>query len=298
VGNTGPTGSTGASGDTGSGVCTLANQNTADGNGALNVVDCTPTTNTGGANTAIGWHALFSNTTGEENTVTGSQAFRDNQEGSHNTVAGFAAMIFSSGTGNTANGHYALFNNETGDNNVAIGQGALLNTAIGNNNIALGSSAGTFLNTGDNNIYIGNIGVSTAETNSIHIGTDVAVAEPQEAPLTTTYIAGIKDTTLVTETPFYVVIDPVTGQLGASSVPVPTPTPPGRPALGQIEKDIKAMDAAIAQQRDEFKALVAEQRKSIEILTARVKAQDDQLQRVTVRMEQNRVTPKKVANTK
>ena len=58
------------------------------------------------------------------------------------------------------------------------------------------------------------------------------------------------------------------------------------------------MDTAIAQQRDEFKALVAEQRKSIEILTARVKAQDDQLQRVTVRMEQNRAKPKKVANTK
>ncbi|MEY2511762.1 MAG: hypothetical protein QOE26_2525 [Verrucomicrobiota bacterium] len=61
---------------------------------------------------------------------------------------------------------------------------------------------------------------------------------------------------------------------------------------------MKTMDTAIAQQRDEFKALVAEQRKSIETLTAKVKAQDDQLQRVTVRMEQNRVTPKTVANRK
>jgi hypothetical protein len=253
-------------------------------------VDCAPVTNTGGANTALGWHALFNNTTGEENTVTGSQAFRDNQAGSHNTVTGFTAMIFSSGSGNTANGHAALFNNETGDNNVAVGQGALLNTATGNNNIALGSSAGTYLNTGDNNIYIGNIGVSIEETNSIHIGTDVAVADPQINPIGKTFIAGINGN--VIEAGLVVMIDPTTGQLGTQSAP------PERPAFGQLEKDMKTMDTAIAQQRDELKALVAEQRKSIEILTTRVKAQDDQLQRVTVRMEQNRVTPKTVANRK
>jgi hypothetical protein len=271
-------------------VCSLSNQNTADGVGALNIVNCDYATNSGGGNTALGYHSQFSNTTGEENTVTGSQALRDNQEGSHNTVAGFAAMIFSRGTGNTANGHSALFNNETGNDNVAIGQGALLNTATGNNNIALGSSAGTFLNAGDNNIYIGNIGVSTDETNSIHIGTEAA---PSATP-TTVFIAGIKDTTLVTESPLYVLIDPTTGQLGTSATPPAAPAP----AIGQLEQDIKTMDTAIAQQRDEFKALADEQRKSIEILTARIKAQDDQLQRVTVRMEQNRVTPKKVANRK
>ena len=56
------------------------------------------------------------------------------------------------------------------------------------------------------------------------------------------------------------------------------------------------MDTQIAQQRDEFKVLVEQQRKSIEILNAKIKAQDDQLQRVTVRMEQNRARPTKVAN--
>jgi hypothetical protein len=198
-------------------------------------------------------------------------------------------MIFSSGTGNTANGHSALFNNETGDNNVAIGQGALLNTATGNNNIALGSAAGTFLNTGDNNIYVGNVGVSTEETNSIHIGTDVPVADPQTNPIGKTFIAGINGNSGFNNA-LAVIIDPVTGQLGTA--------PLATPIVGQFEKDMKTMDTAIAQQRDEFKALVAEQRKSIEILTARVKAQDDQLQRVTVRMEQNRARPTKVANAK
>jgi len=90
----------------------------------------------------------------------------------------------------------------------------------------------------------------------------------------------------------YVVIDATTGQLGTA------PAPPAGPNVGQLEKDIKTMDTAITQQRDELKALVAEQRKSIEILTAKVKAQDDQLQRVTVRMEQNRARPTKVANAK
>jgi hypothetical protein len=138
----------------------------------------------------------------------------------------------------------------------------------------LGNGAGATLFTGSNNIDIGNPGGDASESNTIRIGTTH----------TATFIAGISDVPITNGK--FVVID-ANGQLGT-----------GAPAFGQIEKDIKTMDTAIAQQRDEFKALVAEQRKSIEILTARVKAQDDQLQRVTVRMEQNRVTPKTIANRK
>ncbi len=136
---------------------------------------------------------------------------------------------------------------------------------------------------GDQNLLINTAIVADGDVSTIRIGT--------EGTATKAYIAGINGNEGFGALE-YVVIDSATGQLGTA------PAPAGRPIVGQLEKDIKTMDTAIAQQRDEFKALVAEQRKSIEILTARIKSQDDQLQRVTVRMEQNRVMPQKVANTK
>jgi hypothetical protein len=212
-----------------------------------------------------------------------------------NTAQGQGALAVSGCTAptgaqdNAAFGFNALGRTTTGSSNTASGHGALSFITTGNNNIALGTGAGSALTDQNDNIDIGNAGVAE-DQNTIRIGTE---AQPSATP-TTVYIAGIKDTTLAAATPVYVLIDPATGQLGTSV------TPPGgpAPAIGQLNQDIKTMDAAIAQQRDEFKALVAEQRKSIEILTARVKAQDDQLQRVTVRMEQNRARSTKVANTR
>jgi hypothetical protein len=206
----------------------------------------------------LGAFALFGNTTGYDNVASGYQALFTNTTGYQNA----------------ATGGQALYNNTTGLNNTATGFQALSNNTTGHDNIALGSGAGMILETGTNNIDIGHPGATASESDTIRIGTTHSA----------TFIAGISGVT-VTDGNF-VVID-ANGQLGT-----------GAPAFGQLNKDIKAMDTAIAQQRDEFKALVAEQRKSIELLTARVKAQDDQLQRVTVRMEQNRGTPKTVANRK
>ena len=149
-------------------------------------------------------------------------------------------------------GFQTLLNNTTGHSNTAVGLFALSNNTTGTDNIALGNGAGAAFVTGTNNIDIGNPGGNASESDTIRIGTTH----------TATFIAGISGVT-VTDGNF-VVID-ANGQLGT-----------GAPAFGQINQDIKAMDTAIAQQRDEFKALVAEQRKSIEILTARIKAQDDQ----------------------
>lgn|GEM_PF-4770980 len=179
---------------------------------------------------------------------------------------------------NTAVGFNALANNTEGSSNTAAGDRALNGITTGNNNIALGTAAGSALTNENDNIDIGSPGVAT----------DAGVIRIGDAQ-TATFVAGIVNN--VHPEWRIVMVDPLTGQLGAQ-------TDAGRPSFGQLENDIKTMDTAIAQQRDEFKALVAEQRKSIEILTAKVKAQDDQLQRVTVRMEQNRARPTKVANAK
>jgi hypothetical protein len=74
--------------------------NTAEGDDALFSL-----TANGAANTAIGFHALFSNTTGDDN-----------------TAVGFVALNFNTtGTKNTATGFHALFSNQTGRANTAIG---------------------------------------------------------------------------------------------------------------------------------------------------------------------------------
>jgi hypothetical protein len=211
-----------------------------------------------------------------------------------NTAQGDGALGgCTAGTGvqdNTAIGFNALTHiGENGAANTAIGHGTLAAVTTGSNNTALGKSAGSLLTTGSDNIDIGNAGVAgDGET----IPEDEAVIRIGTGGThTATYIAGITNIENI-NADATVVMNSSTGQLGFL-------TGLARPAtVGQLEKDMKTMDTSIAQQRDQFKALVAEQRKAIEILTAKLKEQNDQLQRVTVRMEQNRARPTKVANAK
>ena len=124
-----------------------------------------PLTNTGGANTGIGYQSLNNNTNGTNNTAMGYQALDNNTIGSYNV----------------ANGERALFNNTTGNDNTANGRHALLNIQTGSNNIALGYQAGeNFMGNESVNIDIGNPGV-LGENNIIRIGSGQ----------TNTFIAGV-----------------------------------------------------------------------------------------------------------
>ena len=108
--------------------------NTAIGSGAL-------TNNTGNANTAIGGAALFNNTTGGYNTAAGLLALFDNTDGDFNTAIGNHALRNNTaGNGNMAIGHAALFFNSTGNGNIALGNNAGLNVTTGSNNINIGNA--------------------------------------------------------------------------------------------------------------------------------------------------------------
>jgi len=122
-------------------------------------------------NTALGEDALFRNTDGVSNTGIGFNALNKNTTGFVNTATGSSALASNkTGSGNIATGSGALGSNTTGAVNTAIGAAALVRNTTGNNNTALGAGAGSNLNTGDNNIDIGNPGADH-EANTIRIGT-------------------------------------------------------------------------------------------------------------------------------
>ena len=113
---------------------------------------------TGYSNTAVGQQALFSNTTGYQNAANGFGALRGNTTGHANTASGWGALTGNSeGGGNTANGYSALQFNGTGINNTAIGNNALQIANGGNLNTALGAGAGQNQTSGSGNVYIGAI---------------------------------------------------------------------------------------------------------------------------------------------
>src|SRR5438094_1792767 len=177
-----------------------------------------------GVNVAEGTNALFSLTTGTANTAIGVNTLFHNSDGFSNPAVGDAALVGNThGAYNVGVGVQALYSNTTGQFNVAVGQRALLNlhdatvaggnVAVGSNalanmtkgdvTIAVGSTAGANVTSAGNDIYIGNPGVAASELDTIRIG------ETQGA----TYIAGIANTTLTTNTA-PVVVDTTTSQLG------------------------------------------------------------------------------------
>jgi hypothetical protein len=139
-----------------------AGENTATGAGAL------LNNTTGSLNTANGAFALFSNTTGIRNTASGVQALLTNTTGQSNTATGYDALPSNTeGESNTASGFGALGHNTTGVGNTAIGIQALFNNTAGSYNVAM--NGGHNLTTGIFNIDIAKDGVA-GESNTTRIG--------------------------------------------------------------------------------------------------------------------------------
>jgi Chaperone of endosialidase len=119
---------------------TIGSNNTALGTAAL-------LNNTEGSfNTANGFSALSSNTDGAVNTATGAAALFHNTAGSDNTANGFNALNNNTeGDANTAIGRDALFRNTVGSNNTALG--AFAGSSLkgnSNNNIDIGNPGVAF----------------------------------------------------------------------------------------------------------------------------------------------------------
>jgi hypothetical protein len=139
--------------------------NTANGFGTLFL------NTTGPNNTAVGFEVLFANTNGFENAGIGSRALFANTTGFHNTANGFEALSRNTtGNHNTANGDDALGNNTTGNLNTTNGAHSLQNSRTGSSNTALGFGAGNNITTASNVICIGAGVAGSNVSNTCYVG--------------------------------------------------------------------------------------------------------------------------------
>ena len=136
---------------------TTGNANTAIGGGSQNGnID-------GGGNTAVGALSLSANLHGTLNTAVGIAALQNNVA-NNNTATGAGALNQNtSGAANTAVGLNALQHNVIGGGNVAVGNQALVDSTAGFNT-AVGNNAGMAVTTAHNVIAIGSPGADVSDS--------------------------------------------------------------------------------------------------------------------------------------
>ncbi len=309
--------------------------NTTGSSNVANGLNALYANTSGSENTANGLKALFSNTTGQENNAVGFQALRSNVVGFYNNAVGREALFSSTGDENNAMGDLALENNTTGSSNTAIGDDALRNLTSGDFNVAIGDEAGTVYTTVDNVICIGSPGDGTAFTTpdrtfignirgvTVGNGDGIAVIVDSDGQLGTTnssrrFKNDIKPMDQTSEA--ILALKPVTFHYKNED----TKKAENTPQFGLIAEDVAEVnsdlvvldadgkpftvryDAVNAMLLNEFlkehkkvqnlEATVAQQQKGMEVLTAQLKEQAAQIQKVSAQVELNKRAPRTVAN--
>jgi hypothetical protein len=315
---------------------TTGNLNTAIGAGALLLTHADENTATGAAallnssggfgNTANGAFALFSDTDGDFNTATGDSALFNNTTASNNTASGFGALgSNSTGGNNTAIGSEAL-SSSTGFNNVAVGAGAGSGVTDSNNVICIGAFL-SGLNQ-DNSCFIGNIfGAQVGNTAQPvlidsfgKLGTGVSsrrfkkeiksmgsVSEAVLAlkPVTFQYKNDLQDARpqfgLIAEEvaevdPDLVIRDkegkPYTVRYDAVNAMLLNEFLKEHDRVQEQQSKIEKHEATIA----ELKSTVAQQQKGMKVLTAQLKEQATQIQKVGTGLERSKLKTRVALN--
>jgi trimeric autotransporter adhesin len=271
--------------------------NVAVGDSAL--VNFNGTTAVDGANTALGSIALFSELSGQENVAVGRRALESLISASNNTAVGWRA------------GDFVI----DGNNDVAIGSSAGTTFVHASNNIAIGApGAGPFADV-NNTCFIG----------SIH-GEPVSDATSQQAVFVDKFnVVGIQ----VSSRRYKHDIQPM--DKGSEAILALKPVTfkynsdkKGAPQYGLIAEDVAQVNPDLVT-RDEngdvqtvryeqvnamllneflkehkkvqdLEVTVAQQQKGMEVLTAQLKEQAAQIQKVSAQVEMRKSTPKVVVN--
>jgi hypothetical protein len=277
--------------------------NTACGGFALFSNLGTGDVGTGSFNNAVGASSLLLNFDGDSNNALGESALFSNVHAAANTAVGDVALANNDSSGlalgnaNTAVGAGALFSNVDGDSNNAVGFNSLganldglFNNAVGFDamadnvsgagNVAVGDSAGAGVE-GDFNIYIGAFAgpapspAPVAESETIRIG---------DVFNTACFIGGISG---VPVSGVAVCVD-ANGQLGECG----PASPIGANGLLKQQDVVQELKATTEKQA----AVIALQEGQIKALTAGLKQQAEQIQKVSAQLEMVRPTPRVVEN--
>ena len=316
---------TGGIGNTATGASALQHNTTGGLNAAIG--GNTLMNNTEGTeNTATGFNALSSNIDGSQNTATGASALSGNATGTENTATGFEALLGNNASQNTAIGVSALRNNTSGSVNTALGRLAGANATTGDLNVYIG--AGMLGVAGESHAcYIASIfgrtsvgGMPVIINSDNKLGTTVSSKRFKEA---------IKPMDKASELLFALEpvafrykneIDPAgTPQLGLVAEDVEKVNPDlvvrdkeGKPysvrydqvnamLLNEVLKEhkrvqeqecrIQEQQTTIAQLKDHFEMVSAQQQKEMQLLRQQLNRQSAQIQRVTADLEMRDSVP-------
>jgi hypothetical protein len=292
---------------------TESNFNTAVGARALFL------NTTGSSNTATGAGALQNNATGNFNAANGGFALFFNTTGNHNTAVGDSSLGSNdAGNSNVAIGDSALVTNFSGNNNTAIGASALSGTT-GSSNIAVGFQAGAAVGSSgnviaigspgddvDNSCFIGNIrGAQTQNADAIPVLVDSA-GQLGTASSSQRFKKEIKPMEKASES--ILALKPVTFHYKTDQK--------GTPQFGLIAEEVakvnpdlvvrdkngeiytvryEAVNAMLLNEFLKEHSTVQELKKEIATLTATVKEQAAQIQKVSAQLEASKHAPQ-VAN--
>ncbi|PYL60363.1 MAG: hypothetical protein DMF24_10310 [Verrucomicrobia bacterium] len=137
--------------------------NTAVGDLALQNTDISGNA-TGNINTAVGAQALLANDGGDSNNAVGYSALENGTDGVQNNAMGVYAAVNNNGAANVAIGDSAFLNSATGSFNTIIGWDAGARTAVdGDDNIYIGATSGPNPGAAENStIRIGDPGFISA----------------------------------------------------------------------------------------------------------------------------------------
>jgi len=297
------------SGNTGNGASALSS-NTTGGNNTATGTSALFSNIDGDRNTADGNGALTSNTTGDDNTATGSGALFINGAGSGNTAIGEAALVNNiTGNGNVAVGQDAGAQ-ATGDGNVYIGTGMV--GVAGESNACYIASIFSQTSSGgaqvliNSNNKLGTVTSSKRFKEKIEPMNQTSEALFALRPVTFYYRkeidpAGISQLGLVAEdvekvNPDLVVrdkegkaysvrYDQVNAMLLNEFLKEHKKVEAQQATITDLKSAASKQEATIVQQQKEFRAATARQENEIRELTASVREQAAQIQKVSAQIE-------------
>jgi len=298
--------------------------NDAGSNNTANGYDALYSNKDGSNNTANGANALYGNIVGTKNTASGLSALFNNTTGSNNTAEGSQALSNNTtGSSNIALGNNAGLNLTTGNSNIDIGN---VGVAGEGNAIRIGTKPkhkNTFI-AGINGVTVpGGLGVIIDASG--HLGTATSSArfkdeirpmdKASEAilalqPVTFRYKHeldpdGIPQFGLIAEqvakvNPDLVARDhegkPYTVRYEAVNAMLLNEFLKEHRTVQELNAIVAKQEATIAQQQKDFRATAAQEQKEIKALTARLKDQASQIQKVSARLEVSKPAPQTVLN--